>query len=526
MEVRVRFAPSPTGQIHIGNIRTAIFNWLYARHHNGTFLVRVEDTDRERSTQEAIDILFAELKWLDIDYDENLLYQSEQIKRHLTHAETMLANNHAYRHAKGEGGEAVLFSIPWDDAGFNTIRNCGQTELPIHTEEPVKISKHGVKFALISRKGKPVPTEVCLAGFKNLKIYDANNQCLFDIKDAIESILDKSKACEIQNGQRLSFTRREVYFKDLIKGELSKPLDSMKDFVIVRGDGSPVFHLANVSDDIEQNITHIIRGDDHIENTYRHTLLFQAINSNIPNFAHIPMIINQQGKPYSKRDGDAFLSELRDAGYLPEAVFNYLTLLGWSPGDDSEKMGRDELVSRFNFERVQRSAAQMDLKKLANLNGQYMAEIPQEVFLQQANEIISSLPWGKNIDSSYLSEVAVLMQSRTKTFNQIEDWAYFFTENLTFDESMVEKQLRKPGIKKAFVDLHEQLLTLEFDLVKIESCILFITESNGIKVGKLNLPLRIALTGSKIGAGIFEIIFVLGKDTVIKRLNYAIDNLV
>lgn len=525
MGVRVRFAPSPTGQIHIGNIRTAIFNWLYARHHGGKFLIRVEDTDRERSTQNAIDILFSELKWLGLDYDETPIYQSEQIKRHLAQAETMLTKNYAYKSAKGEGSEAVVFSIPWNDTEFENIRNCGQTKLSIHTEEPVKISKQGVKFALVSKKGKPVPADACLAGFKDLKIFDANNQCLFEIQDEISNILSGSKTCEIANGQKLIFTRREVYFNDLIKGELAKPLDSMKDFVIVRGDGSPVFHLANVCDDIEQNITHIIRGDDHIENTYRHTLLFQAMKSEIPHFSHIPMIVNQLGKPYSKRDGDAFLSELRDAGFLPETVFNYLTLLGWSSGDDTEKMSRNELISRFTLDRVQRSPAQMDIKKLSNLNGQYMAEIPQEVFLQQVTDIICQLPWGENIAPDYLTNVTKLMQSRTKTYNQVKDWSYFFARTLSFDESTVDKQLRKPGIKEAFTDLVEVFTTMEFDLASIESSILSVTEVNGIKAGKLNLPLRIALTATNVGAGIYEIIHILGKDVVIGRLNYAIENL-
>ncbi len=526
MEVRVRFAPSPTGQIHIGNIRTAIFNWLYARHHNGKFLIRIEDTDRERSTQEAIDILFSELNWLGLDYDEAPIYQSEQRKHHSEQADSLFRNNCAYKYAKGEGGEAVLFSIPWDDSKFSAIRNCGQTECSIHADDPVKISRHGVKFSLISKKGKAVPTEACLAGFKDLKIYDCNHECLFDIADEIESILDGSKICEIKNGKRLNFTRREVFFDDLIKGELSKPLDSMKDFVIIRAGGSPVFHLANVCDDVSQNITHVIRGDDHIENTYRHTLLFQAIDAKTPCFAHIPMIVNERGKPYSKRDGDAFLGELRDAGYLPQTIFNYLTLLGWSPGDDTEKMGQDELISRFTLDRVQNSPAQMDFKKLLNLNGDYMVEISREEFQKNVSEIIRELPWGNSIDGDYLDTVATLTHSRTKTYSQVRDWAYFFNDDLTFDESTVEKQLRKPGIKEAFKDLHTQMSTLEFDLDKIESCILSVTESNGIKPGKLNLPLRVALTGTKVGAGIFDIIFVLGKDAVMRRLDYAINNLV
>ena len=525
MDVRVRFAPSPTGQIHIGNIRTAIFNWLYARHNNGKFLIRVEDTDRERSTQEAIDILFSELKWIGLNYDETPIYQSKQIEHHREQAEKLLDNKHAYKFAKGEGDEAVLFNIPWDDNTLKNISTSGQIEISIHPDIPVKICKQGLFYASISKKGKPIPTEACLAGFKDLSIIDSNNQCLFQINDEIQPILNGEKTCEIKNGQRLRFLRREVYFDDLIKGRLSKPLDSMKDFVIVRGNGSPVFHLANVCDDILQNITHIIRGDDHIENTYRHTLIFQAIDAELPSFTHIPMITNECGKPYSKRDGDAFLSDLRDMGYLPEAILNYLTLLGWSPDDDTEKMGQKELISRFTLDRVQNSPAKMDQKKLLNLNGQYMEEIPPEEFSQHVTEIISDQSWGNSVDPDYLDDVAKLMQSRTKTYNQVQDWSYFFTDNLNFDEKITNRHLQKPGIKEAFSLLVTSFSDLTFELNHIESCILDVTESIGVKPGKLNLPLRIALTGTNVGAGIYEIILILGKDKVIRRLDYAINNL-
>ena len=309
MTPRVRFAPSPTGQIHIGNIRTAIFNWLYARHTKGRFLLRIEDTDRERSTPQAIEEVFAELNWLKLDFDEEPLYQSSRLEDHLQIANRLLATGAAYKFAKGEGGEAVLFRIPWSSETFPNIRVRGPMAVDLHTDGTVQIGLDGISFAQISKKEKPVPTQACLAGFRDLELFDRNGQRVFELEPAIEEIISGNKRFSFDSAARMTYLRREVIFTDLIKGELAKPLDSMKDFVIVRNDGTPVFHLANVCDDINQRITHIIRGDDHIENTYRHTLIFQALGAVCPEFAHLPMIVNTQGKPYSKRDGDAYVGE-------------------------------------------------------------------------------------------------------------------------------------------------------------------------------------------------------------------------
>ena len=241
MKPRVRFAPSPTGNVHIGNIRAAIFNWLYARHTGGTFLLRVEDTDLERSTPEAIRTLLDCMEWLKLDYDEPVVYQTTQVKKHLAAAEKLLADGRAYKENKGGKGDCVIFRMPKDG---------------------------------------------------------------------------------------------DVAYRDLVKGEMRKHAADTQDFVIVRSDGSPVFHLANVVDDITQGVTHVIRGDDHVENTFKHIELFKALGAEPPQYAHLPMIVNHMGKPYSKRDGAAFVGEFREQGYLPDALFNFLVLLGWAPGDD------------------------------------------------------------------------------------------------------------------------------------------------------------------------------------------------
>ena len=256
-QIRVRFAPSPTGKVHIGNIRAAIFNWLYARHAGGKFLLRVEDTDLERSTPEAIQALIDCMQWLGLDWDEEIFYQTSQREHHLAVAEDLVARGLAYRENKGGKGECVIFRMP----------------------------REGV-----------------------------------------------------------------IAYDDLVKGHIEKQAKDTQDFVIVRSDGSPVFHLANVLDDITQGVTHIIRGDDHVENTFKHIMLFRALGAPVPQYAHLPMIVNHAGKPYSKRDGSAFVGEFREQGYLPETLFNYLALLGWAPGDDREIMTREEMTEAFSFE--------------------------------------------------------------------------------------------------------------------------------------------------------------------------------
>ena len=318
-------------------------------------------------------------------------------------------------------------------------------ELPVHPGEPVAVSAAGVEFAGISTKGKPTPGGGALAGFLDLRVLDAKGACLFALAEHLDEILEQGAAFSLAGADRIRFTRRQVAYTDMVKGELAKPLDSMKDFVIVRSDGSPVFHLANVCDDITQGITHIIRGDDHVENTYRHIFLFAALGAQPPRYGHLPMIVNAQGKPYSKRDGDAFVGDFRDKGFLPEALFNYLTLLGWSPGDDREKMGRDELVAAFRLDRVQQSSAQVDLRKLQNLNGQYIAEMPFAEFVANCRAAATGRPWFAAADAGLFEQVAALLQSRTKLFADVAGWDYFFVDVPEYDAKALAKFVAKDG---------------------------------------------------------------------------------
>ncbi len=521
-DVRLRFAPSPTGNVHIGNIRAAIFNWLYARHVGGAFLLRVEDTDRERSTDEAIANLLDAMAWMGLDYDEEPLYQSTRREAHLAAADKLLADGWAYHDTKGGDAEAVVFRIPWNAEEVPGVTTVGPVELDIHSDEPVVVDPSGIGYALVSKKDKPVPQKCCLAGMRDLVVEDGSGTCLFRLNERIDDVL-AGESIEVCGGAKLRFTRRRIAFTDLVKGELTKPLDSLRDVVIVRSDGSPVFHLANVCDDLFQGVSHIVRGDDHVENTYRHLFMIHALGGTPPQYAHLPMIVNDQGKPYSKRDGDAYVGDFRTKGYLAEALFNYLTLLGWSPGDDREKLSRNELVELFSLDRVQQSAARMDFAKLDNLNGQYLAELPPEEFIRLCRQTADDTDFANAIDDeAYFTNIAHLLQSRTKKFTDVADWDYFFVELPEYDEKACRKFLQKPGIPEALTDLREALATTEFDVESLEKTILEVTDKHGIAPGKLNQPVRVAVTGKTVGAGVYETLELLGQARTLKRLDHAL----
>ena len=362
--IRTRFAPSPTGNVHIGNIRAAIYNWLFARHEGGEFLLRIEDTDLERSTPQAVRTVLDSMDWLGLDHDGEVLYQSTQREKHLEIAERLLSSGHAYKQDKGGTGkgECVVFRMPGKD----------------------------------------------------------------------------------------------ITYHDEVKGDLTKKAEDLKDFVIVRSDGSPVFHIANVVDDVKQGVTHIIRGDDHVENTFKHIQIFKALGAPVPEYAHLPMIVNAQGKPYSKRDGAAFVGEFREQGYLPEALFNFLVLLGWAPGDDREVMSRAELVEAFSLDRVKSSPARFDLKKLLWMNGEYIARQPAETFKAELSARLAAAGLPAEPLGCTLDELVPPVQIRTKTLSDLPgNCEYFFKEEIDYDPAAVEKRIRKPGAKErllAFAD--------------------------------------------------------------------------
>ena len=433
--VRVRFAPSPTGNVHIGNIRAAIFNWLFARHEGGQFLLRVEDTDRERSTAAAIQTLLEVMTWLGLSYDEPPVYQSAQQARHLAAAEDLIARGHAFRENKEGKGECIVFRMPRE----------GRLEYP-----------------------------------------------------------------------------------DLVKGRLRKKAEDTQDFVIVRSDGNPVFHLANVIDDIDMRITHIIRGDDHVENTFKHIQLFRALGSEPPQYAHLPMIVNSMGKPYSKRDGAAFVGEFQAQGYLPDALFNFLALLGWSPGDDREVMSRDEMVTAFTLDRCGSSAARFDLKKLTWMNGEYIRRLSPELF---ETEFIGRVKaggfWNDALPAAERQGIQALVQPRTKFFSEIPgNCAYFFTDDYPYDAKSVEKRLKPDGVPDLLEAVAARLEALPaFDHAGTETLLRAMGDERSIGLGGMVHPVRVAVSGLSDGPGLFEMLVLLGCARVCARLRRAAANL-
>jgi glutamyl-tRNA synthetase len=523
MSVRVRFAPSPTGHVHIGNIRAAIFNWLFARHENGAFLLRVEDTDRERSTPEAIRTLLDVMEWLGLTYDEPIVYQTAMLQQHLDAARRLVAEGKAYEQRRGEGGAAIVFRMPVADVP-GLIEPAGPATVDCHPETPVAVDHTGVRFATPSKKGAPVSAETSLAAVRDARFLDAAGAVLFEIAPHLDAILGQGASFTIASVSRIAFTRREVRFTDVVKGAMAKPLDGMKDLVIVRSDGSPVFHLANVCDDIAQRITHIVRGDDHVENTFRHVLLYHALGSPTPRYAHLPMIVNAQGKPYSKRDGDAYVGDFRDKGFLPDALFNYLALLGWSPGGDRERMTRQEMISLFTLDRVKSGPAQMDLRKLTHLNGQYLADIPFEAFLAGVRRAVAGQPWAAGLEDAYFAQVAALMRSRATLLASALDWRYFFEDPPPTDEKAVAKFLKPAGTAAVLGTFRRRIETGAFDAAAIEQAARATEVEVGLGEGKLNQVARVAVTGTTIGAGLYETMAVLGRERCLARLDHAIRN--
>ena len=433
--IRVRFAPSPTGKVHIGNIRAAIYNWLFARHTGGKFLLRVEDTDLERSTPEAIKVLFECMEWLGLDYDEEVFYQTKNVKRHLEVVDQLLKSGHAYKVEKtsrdGKTGVVTMFRMP----------------------------KEGV-----------------------------------------------------------------IEYDDIVKGHMAKKAEDIQDFAIVRSDGSPIFHIANVVDDIDQGVTHIIRGDDHVENTFKHICIFKALGAPVPKYGHLSMIVNQQGKPYSKRDGAAFVGEYREQGYLPEALFNYLLLLGWNPGDDREVLSREEMIRLFELEKVHVTAAMFDPKKLAWMNGEYIKQIPQEKFKTELKKRVAGLD---NLvaldvlDEAWWDYLVAQVQPRTKFLTDLpKSVACFFTDDFEYDPKAVEKRLAKDGVKATLLDLVERFSKVaDWTAPSLEAVVKELSQGQGM--GPWVHPIRVAVSGRGEGIGLFEMLQLLGREKTLSRLRSA-----
>jgi len=430
--VRVRFAPSPTGFLHIGGVRTALYNWLYARHTGGKFILRVEDTDRERSTEEAVRVILDGLAWLGLDWDEGPVFQSKRMGLYEEAARRLEADGRAYRSTKGaEGkGEALVFRVPG---------------------------------------------------------------------------------------------RVTLEFDDAVLGKIRFEREAIEDFVLVRSTGMPTYNFACVVDDAEMGITHVVRGTDHVSNTPRQLLVYQALDLAPPTFAHIPMIVNEEGRKYSKRDGAVAVTDYAADGYLPEAMVNFLALLGWSPGGDREILPLEEIVKEFDLARVRKTPSQFDRTKFEWMNGKYIDALGDDEFIARAKPFMDAAGLDVSAkDAAWLARLAGLTKERVRTLKGLpDDTRFFFTNDLPPTEK-AQKQLAKEDAGRVLEVAAGALGACEpFTAAALEPALRGAAKEAGFGFKKLAQTIRAAVTGTTISPPIFDTLELLGREAALARLRWA-----
>ncbi len=491
----MRFAPSPTGYLHVGGARTALFNWLFARHHGGVFVLRVEDTDLTRNRPEYTKAIYDGLRWLELDWDEGPdrggphapYLQSERADRHLEIARQLVERGLAYE----------CFC---ENSAANTIS-------PNETDDP----ENGARDGKIT--GDPnVPGER----------QGARNPCScasLSMSERAARREDKLPAIRFRVPQG-----RDFVVQDLIRGKVTFPGETVGDFVIVTGDGRALYNLAATVDDNDMAITHVIRGEEHLANTPKQQLIYEAMGWKAPQFAHIPIILNAQRRKLSKRDGATSLNEYQAMGYLPDAVVNFLALLGWSPGGNREFLRRDELVASFDLDRVVKHPAIFDTAKLGWLNKEYIKAMPPGELATRIATLINTGRVGGDwkIAPDQLEKVATLLHDRVKTVVEVlELGSYFFTEGpIQPTEEAIAKYCAKPEALAHLHDVREALVQANaFDASGIERAIRDLAATKGIKPSEYIHPLRVAVTGQSVSPGIFEVCAILGRDVVLQRID-------
>lgn len=450
--VRVRFAPSPTGFFHIGSARTALFNWLYARHTGGTFVLRIEDTDKERNSEQFLNVIYDSLKWLGLNWDEGPNVGG----------------------AYGPYRQSERAEIYADY--LEKLRGAGRT-----------YEKDGaIWFKLLGER---------------YEVYDEHRKKTVTKVKTPPTVID-----------------------DLIRGRVERMED--EDFVIFRSDGNPVFHFVNVVDDIAMQISHVIRGEDHLSNASKHVELFKALDAQVPQFAHIPLILKQNGPgKMSKRDQGALIEEYQNRGYLPEALVNFLSLLGWNPGDDREKMAIEEIVRLFDLPAVNQSNARFDDKKLAHMNMVYLLEQPAEKFVAMARDYFTAHAASPSVaaalaaDAPYFHDVMLLSQPKIKGLEELPAYTgYFFTEDFLVDAKVKAKVMGKGEPKVRLQELIDALPRMDFasDLT-IEETIKGLATEKALGFGDYQAIARLALSGTNVGPSITGMMRVLGREKVLAR---------
>ncbi len=459
-KVVTRFPPSPTGALHLGGARTALFNWLYARHHGGRFVLRMEDTDRKRSKDEYVDSILEAMAWLGLDHDEGPYYQSQRFDRYRQAIDQLLEDGRAY----------------WC--------HCSPEKLK-QTREAAMAQGKKAMYDGACREAGLGPAEGAVVRFK---------------------------------GPRTGSTE----FNDMVKGVISWANSEMDDLVILRSDSSPTYHLAVVVDDIDMGVTHVIRGDDHVPNTPRQILLYEALGATPPRFAHIPMILGPDKSKLSKRHGATSVVEFRDQGYLPEAMINALARLGWSHGDQ-EIFSIDELIELFDLDAVGKSPAVFDFEKLTRHNQRYIQKASLERLLELVTPFLARRGI-KQFDQPTLVAALPHLTPRATTLVELADWAEpYLLEQPVMDPKAVKKFLKpqNQAVLQAVRGMVERVGVT--DLGALEEAFRALCEELGLKMGKVAQPTRVALTGRTFSPGIFEVMAILGKDRVLKRLEAAME---
>lgn len=476
--LRVRFAPSPTGFLHIGSARTFIFNWLYARRHGGTMILRIDDTDVGRNTQASLDSIFDGLSWLDLGWDEQYR-QSERLALHQEVAEGILRKGLAYRDftpAQGDEGEKSRAGAAW-------LFNPGMRE--ISSEESNRRAAAGERFVLRYR----VPREPV----------------------------------------------RDIRFTDGVYGEQSKSTADIEDFALLRSDGTPTYHLASCADDADLKISHIIRGQDHLTNTFKHVLILETAGAEPPQFAHLPLLVAPDGTKLSKRRHGPVVSvtTYRDAGFLSQAFINFLCLLGWSPKDDREKMSRQELIDAFSFEGINKSNAVVNFSeadpfdpKAVWLNSQYIYAMPVDELADRLLPFVCAA--GFHVEPGRMAAVTPLIQERIKLLQDVVTVAdFFFVEELPpYDTAELIPQKGDLATALRVLEAAREILApIEFSHQALEETLRAAAATLGVKAGQMFQPIRVAVCGRKNAPPLFETMMVLGRDTCLKRIDQAVQKL-
>ncbi|MGD8834018.1 MAG: glutamate--tRNA ligase [Desulfobacteraceae bacterium] len=458
--IRTRFAPSPSGYLHVGGARTALFNWLYARHTQGKFILRIEDTDKARSTEQSVQAIFDALKWLEIDWDEGPYYQSERSEIYQHYLEKLVAGGHAY---------------------FCTC-----------TPDEIEAMRAKAK----AEGAKPRYDGTCRE--KNL---GPRPHAVLRFKTGYSGT---------------------TTIDDVVKGPIVFQNSELDDFVLCRSDGTPTYNFAVVVDDLTMDINTIIRGDDHVMNTPKQILIYKALEARLPTFAHVPMVLGDDRTRLSKRHGATSVTAYREMGLLPDAFINFLARLGWSLGDQ-EFFTRPELIEHFTLERVGKSAGVFDPVKLEALNADHIKAADPRHLGPQVLPFLKAKGWNA-ADDDYLHRIIPTLQPRSKNLQELADQAHFYyVDSVSYDEKAAKKFL-KANVFEPLEALKQRLLDIEnYSEKELEDLFTALLGEFEIKLGKIAQPVRVALTGTSVSPGIFEIITVLGKERVIARLEKAIE---